>query len=576
MKQARFQELFRIVGSFSAALALAACSATPQSLATPEEQVTSQAAGTYQARITSSTDDAEQNVSTTNTTSAALEIVQNGSGTPQIIGLRFINVTIPQGATITGTTLRFVAETNTAETTTLTVQGQAIDNAPTFASVANNISTRARTSASTSWTPKPWAEGEDYSLSVSSSVQEIVNRQGWRSGNALAFTISGTGLRRATSFDGDAEKAPQLVVTYETKTTLNPEIELWQQRLEYAFTHSADGQDPAKIAARASDLYILARGINVKFAALTAAYRVNRDPDTVRYMKEFLDVAYSQLKDTNGDGYRNWLWYSGQNNSVSACKDYAEAPYYCGTDRHEMDEMMAHTMIAASAYTLKQAGYTADAAKWVKYLKSDFEPKWRKRNNKPNGMPFIEKDLFHPYTQFIRYNYYMYKLTGEAAYYDEAKRLAKNAHTHIIETADGGVTWWHRIKEGQKSGSTTDCPNTTYIAMVVQAFQDLSVMDSTLFDDAFMRRVAYSTREKVLNDKGDPNRDGGVVYSICGIKPYSSGHPLGNNPYAAPAPWDSTGKIEAKQRRAYDTLKSQSRYSVNAPAMMILSLGLKK
>ena len=550
---------------------LAACSTTPQSLPS-EDQVTSQASGTYQGRIASSTDDAEQNETRTNTTSAALEIVQNGSGAPQIIGLRFTNVTIPQGATITGTTLRFVAETNTSEATTLTIRGQAADNAPTFSNAGNSVSTRAQTSASTSWTPKPWVEGEDYSLSVSSSVQEIVNRAGWKSGNALAFTISGSGLRRAMSFDGDPEKAPQLAVTYETKPTLNPEIEVWQQRLEYAFTHSRNAPD-AKVFAGTGDLYNL-RKANDLLTSLTAAYRINKDPDTARYMKEVLDIAYGKLRDTNGDGYRNWLWYSGQNNSISACKDYADAPYYCGTDRHEMDEIMAHTMIAASAYTLKQAGYTADAAKWVKYLKNDFEAKWRKRNNKPSGLPFIEKDLFHPYMQSVRYNYYMYKLTGETAYYNEAKRLARNAHTHIIETSDGGVTWEHRIVEGQKNGSTTNCPNTAYIPSVLQAFQDLSIMDSTLFDDAFMRRVAYSTREKVLNDKG--SSDGSVVYSICGTKPDSSGHPLGNSPYAAPAPWDSTGKIEAKQRRAYETLKSQGKYSVNAPAMMILSLGLKK
>lgn len=575
MEQSRSKNLIGVAGIL-ATLVLAACSATPQNLVVPEEQITLQATSTYQARITNSADDAEQNTVTTNTTSAALEIVQNGSGSPQTVGLRFTNVTIPKNAKITYTKLLFVAETNTSATTTLTVQGQAADNAPAFANVANNISSRMKTSASSLWTPGAWVEGEDYSVGVTSSIQEIVNRTGWKSGNSLALVISGSGLRRAMSFDGDPTAAPQLTVTYEIPQTTNPEIEVWQKRLEYAFTHSVATQD-AKTLAGTGDLYNLSRRVNMLLTGLTAAYRINKDPDTARYIKEVLDTAYSRLRDTNGDGYRNWLWYFDK--SLSSCRSAAENPSNCGTDLHKMDEMMTHAMIAASAYTLKQAGYTSDATKWVNYLKRDFEPKWRKRDNKPSGLPFIEKSLFHPYTQFIRYNYYMYKLTGETAYYNEAKRLAGNARTHVRETTDGGITWEHRIKEGQKSG-TGDCPNTTYIPLVQQAFQDLSVADSSLFSDSFMRRLAYSTRTKVLKaeptNDNDKIEDGSTVYSICGIKPYSSGHPLGNSPYASPAPWDSTGKIEEKQRRAYDTLARQGRYSTNAPAMMILSLGLNK
>ncbi len=127
-------------------------------------------------------------------------------------------------------------------------------------------------------------------------------------------------------------------------------------------------------------------------ASLIAAYRVNKDPDTARYIKAVMDIAYGKPRDTNGDGYRNWRYFN----------DPSSGSY--GTNTHDMDEMLTHSMVAAAAYTLKEAGYTTSANTWTNYLKNDFEAKWRKRNNKPTGFPFIEKDLFHPYVQFTRYN----------------------------------------------------------------------------------------------------------------------------------------------------------------------------
>ena len=43
-------------------------------------------------------------------------------------------------------------------------------------------------------------------------MQEIVNRAGWNSGNAMVFIITGTGVRTAESFEGLF--APVLYVTY--------------------------------------------------------------------------------------------------------------------------------------------------------------------------------------------------------------------------------------------------------------------------------------------------------------------------------------------------------------------------
>jgi hypothetical protein len=45
-------------------------------------------------------------------------------------------------------------------------------------------------------------------------IQEIVNRSGWASGNALALIVTGTGERVAESYDGSA--APELHIEYLT------------------------------------------------------------------------------------------------------------------------------------------------------------------------------------------------------------------------------------------------------------------------------------------------------------------------------------------------------------------------
>jgi hypothetical protein len=53
------------------------------------------------------------------------------------------------------------------------------------------------------------------SPSLVSIVQQLVDRAGWAAGNDLAFLISGSGMRRAESYDGSRTAAPLLHVEYE-------------------------------------------------------------------------------------------------------------------------------------------------------------------------------------------------------------------------------------------------------------------------------------------------------------------------------------------------------------------------
>lgn len=179
--------------------------------------------GTVSARVATGSDDAEQRQTggTVTLNSSDLELVYDSSTTGnQYVGMRFTNLGIPQGATITNAYIQFTVDETNSGATSLTIKGQAADNAATFTTASNNISSRATTTASVSWTPAAWntvgAAGADQQTpDLKDIVQEIVNRTGWAANNGMAIIITGTGERTAEAYEGSASQAAQLVVTYE-------------------------------------------------------------------------------------------------------------------------------------------------------------------------------------------------------------------------------------------------------------------------------------------------------------------------------------------------------------------------
>lgn len=64
------------------------------------------------------------------------------------------------------------------------------------------------------------ASGENPSTpDLSAIVKEIVDLPGWQSGNSMSFVISGTGKRRAWTYDGQSNGAPKLFITYTHNST---------------------------------------------------------------------------------------------------------------------------------------------------------------------------------------------------------------------------------------------------------------------------------------------------------------------------------------------------------------------
>ena len=176
-------------------------------------------------RVATSSDDAEQwPDGSVSLTSSDLELTLDGSN-EQTVGMRFTGVNIPQGASILNASIQFQADQTGSDPTSLTIRGQAIDDAATFTSSIGNISNRTPTNASVTWSPAPWlttgeAGPNQQTTDIGTVIQEIVNRPGWSSGNSLAIIVTGTGKRMAESFDGVQNAAPLLHVEYTTTAPL--------------------------------------------------------------------------------------------------------------------------------------------------------------------------------------------------------------------------------------------------------------------------------------------------------------------------------------------------------------------
>ncbi|NBC84521.1 MAG: T9SS type A sorting domain-containing protein [Bacteroidetes bacterium] len=114
-------------------------------------------------------------------------------------GMRFQNIEIPQGETIDSAYIVVYSheakfDDDVAE---ITIYAEDADSAHTFDSVGFNkdflLTDRTATTAQVEWTvAEEWAIWKPYRTpDLATIVQELVNRDGWKSGNAIAFIFAG-------------------------------------------------------------------------------------------------------------------------------------------------------------------------------------------------------------------------------------------------------------------------------------------------------------------------------------------------------------------------------------------------
>ncbi|PKN37545.1 MAG: hypothetical protein CVU62_07370, partial [Deltaproteobacteria bacterium HGW-Deltaproteobacteria-2] len=147
-------------------------------------------------------------------------------------GLRFQNVTIPQGATISAAYFQLTCRTASSSTGVKTrIIGNLTPNAATFSTIEDYQSRRGtdasgannnnRTIAQVSWDDiGSWTLDQQYnSPEIKTIIQEIVNQVNWAAGNSLALFWDdhegrGTGARDAYSYDTSTVKAAKLHIEY--------------------------------------------------------------------------------------------------------------------------------------------------------------------------------------------------------------------------------------------------------------------------------------------------------------------------------------------------------------------------
>lgn len=127
------------------------------------------------------------------------------------IGLRFNNVTLPQGATITEAHIQFNADNTGANAVELTIYGENVADAAPYAETIGNLSARALTTANEVWSIAPWINPGDRgeaqrTVNIASIVQEIVDRGDWAPGNSMNIIMKHTGVSvGVTSSSGGRE-----------------------------------------------------------------------------------------------------------------------------------------------------------------------------------------------------------------------------------------------------------------------------------------------------------------------------------------------------------------------------------
>jgi len=159
-------------------------------------------------------------------------------------GLRFTDVTIPRGMNIDSAYIQVYSHEgkSTEDVAIITIVGEANDHAETYSYDAL-ISDRPETAASVTWiVDEEWGLWMPYRTpELKSIVQEIINREGWQSGNSIAFMLKGENqgpsdfdnARELESFEnisdpedgGDGqnhpERVPRLVVYYSAPSAVN-------------------------------------------------------------------------------------------------------------------------------------------------------------------------------------------------------------------------------------------------------------------------------------------------------------------------------------------------------------------
>ena len=149
-------------------------------------------------------------------------------------GLRFTGISIPKGSTIISANITFTAQITNADGTPRTrISGYDADNPSVFSTSADFDARYAvNTDAVVDWDIGAWVMDSEYtSPDIKTVIQELIDRSGWSSGNAMVLfwedfedrsTHVDNSRRHAYSHDSDPTKAPILSIHWTIPTLETP------------------------------------------------------------------------------------------------------------------------------------------------------------------------------------------------------------------------------------------------------------------------------------------------------------------------------------------------------------------
>lgn len=154
--------------------------------------------------------------------STDIELINDGNNNGnQTIGLEFLNLNIPSGATIVSAKIQFTSDNmnNDVNPINLNIQADARPDPPSIVDAIYDISNRTLTANIVSWSPPTWtntltAGPKQLTPELKNVLQELVNQSGVNGLNSAIFVITGEGIRTAASYDQSPNYAAKLIISF--------------------------------------------------------------------------------------------------------------------------------------------------------------------------------------------------------------------------------------------------------------------------------------------------------------------------------------------------------------------------
>jgi hypothetical protein len=244
------------------------------------------------AQVGASSDDGDtdQGADTQNSITRTTMPIGSYLGNPHMGATRFTSITINQGTTIDSAT--FYATSHDAYdcgacTLSVRVSMENADNAAAL--TTTNMNDKSLTTANATWDLHNLAADTEYSVTITSAVQEVLNRGGWASGNSMVALVRDNSstvneYQQFWTYDGNTSFAPRLNITY-TAATLEQE--------GFRFRND-DGSETAATWAASQDTNVSrATNLNTRLRVLVNA---SDDPDAAQYQLEYKKSSDSTYK----------------------------------------------------------------------------------------------------------------------------------------------------------------------------------------------------------------------------------------------------------------------------------------